>query len=765
MVDRTGNQYLVTRPIYSVNSFNEDYPKVERDHLTLFGQLRRYFSCSRQKAKHITLTLLPVFSWLRAYRIKEWLFSDIVSGLSTGLVAVLQGLAYALLAGVSPGYGLYAAFFPVLMYFVFGTSRHVSAGPFPVLSLMVGSTVTRLVPTGNATTSSLFANESLSLEEQRIIVASSVTVLAGIVQLVMGVLQIGFIVVYLSDALISGFTTAAAILVLVSQLKYVFGLKVKGYSGPIAVIYTLQHIFDQITKTNIPDFLTAIIVMIIVLPVKEINARFKAKLRVPIPIEFIVTIIATGLSYAFDFKKRYNVDVVGNIIKGYHPPTAANTKVLAETVGDGISLAIVGFAVAFSVAKVYSIKHAYAIDGNQELIAFGLANIFSGSFRGFAAGTSLSRSAVQESTGGKTQVASLISASLVMIVILALGFLLQPLQKSVLAAIIIVNLKGMLMHFNEIPVLWRKDKYDCLVWVATFIASVLLDLDIGLAAGVGFELLTVIFRAQFPLCTLEANVGGHDIYRNRKDYREIYELEGVKIFRCPSPIFFANIDFFRSKLRTCVGFNPVRILRKRNKALRKIRKLLKKGELRLTPEGIVNTSYDYQESDDEEIDNNQIEELDLPTYTADLPINIDWNRDLPHNIIVPKIDVHSLILDFAAVSFLDLSAMKGIKAALKEFIRVDVDVYITGIDSHLVDKLEICEFFDSEITTAMFYLTVHDAVLHVQIKRSMISSTKRDPYMQQEKEDNSQPIENGSANDNWILRKREQQSISVGTRF
>ncbi|XP_078536378.1 chloride anion exchanger-like [Lissotriton helveticus] len=764
MADRQGNQYQVARPIYSVNAFNEDYPKMERDHLTICGHLKRYFSCSRQKAKHVALTLFPVFSWMRGYRVKEWLLSDIVSGLSTGLVAVLQGLAYALLAGVSPGYGLYAAFFPVLIYFVFGTSRHVSAGPFPVLSLMVGSTVNRLVKANNGTDHvSSFGN--MTLEEEQIMVAASVTVLAGIVQVVMGVLQIGFIVVYLSDALISGFTTAAAILVLVSQLKYVFGLTVRGYSGVLAVIYTLQHIFDQITNTNIPDLLTAIIVMIIVFPVKEINARFKAKLRVPIPIEFIVTIIATGLSYAFDFEKKYGVDVVGPIIKGYHPPTAANTKVLAETVGDGISIGIVGFAVAFSVAKVYSIKHGYVIDGNQELIAFGLANIFTGSFKGFAAGTSLSRSAVQESTGGKTQVASLISASLVMIVILALGFLLQPLQKSVLAAIIIVNLKGMLMHFNEIPVLWRKDKYDCLVWVATFIASVLLDLDIGLAAGVGFELATVIFRAQFPLCTLEANVGGHDIYRNRKDYREIYEMEGLKIFRCPSPIFFANIDFFRSKLRSSVGFDPVRILRKRNKALRKIRKLLKKGELRMTPEGIINTSYEYQDTDDEELDNNQVEELDLPTYTADLPITIDWKKDLPVNIFVPKIDVHSVIIDFGAVSFLDLSAMKGIKAALKEFIRVEVDMYIVGIDSHLIEKLERCDFFDSEITTSIFFLTVHDAVLHVQMKRSMLSSTKCGSCP--EKEGNVQSIEhehNSDNSDNWSLRQRT-HSVLVGTTF
>uniref|UniRef100_A0A7M4F968 Solute carrier family 26 member 3 n=1 Tax=Crocodylus porosus TaxID=8502 RepID=A0A7M4F968_CROPO len=453
MVEPVGNQYVVARPVYSENLFGEEYEKVHRYHKTFLDHLRLYFRCSSQKCKRIALSLLPITSWLPAYRFKEWMLSDIVSGVSTGLVAVLQGLAFALLANVPPSYGLYTAFFPVIIYFFFGTSRHISVGPFPVLSLMVGDLVTRLVPDdlGNST----LTNVS-SIDEQKVMVAASITVLAGIFQLVLGILQVGFIVIYLSQSLISGFTTAAAIHIVVSQLKFMLQLK---YIS-ISLIAHSTFIFEQIEKTNIADLVTSLIILVIVFVVKEINERFKAKLPAPIPIELIVTVIAAGISYACNFKDKFKVDVVGKLEQGFQAPVAPDINVFQSSVGDGFSIAIVGFAIAFSVAKVYSIKHDYLIDGNQELIAFGLSNIVGGSFKGFAASTSLSRTGVQESTGGKTQVSKIQDLDRVWCIKAACSGHIQ------------------------------------MIWLVTFVAAILLGLDLGLAAAVGFELLTVVFRTQ-----------------------------------------------------------------------------------------------------------------------------------------------------------------------------------------------------------------------------------------------------------------------------
>ncbi|XP_054067593.1 chloride anion exchanger isoform X2 [Rissa tridactyla] len=721
MVEPVGNHYVVARPVYSENLFNEEHEKLRRYHKTFWDHLKVYFRCSSQRVKKIALRLFPIVSWLPAYRFREWILSDIISGINTGLVAVLQGLAFALLVNVPPGYGLYAAFFPVLVYFIFGTSRHISVGPFPVLSLMVGGVVVRLVPDDSAANSTS-TNISL-IDEERVMVAASVTFLSGVFQLLLGMLQFGFIVIYLSQSLISGFTTAAAIHVVVSQLKFMLQLPVPGFNKPFGIIYTLENVFSQITNTNIADLVTSLIVLLIVFVVKEMNDRYKAKLPTPIPIELLVTVLAALISYFFNLEEKFNVAVVGKLEEGFQAPVAPDAGILQKCIGDSISIAIVGFAVAFSVAKVYSIKHDYPIDGNQELIAFGLGNIVGGSFKGFASSTALSRSGVQESTGGKTQIAGIISAVIVLIVILAIGFLLAPLQKSVLASLALGNLKGMLMQFKEVGILWRKDKYDCVIWVATFLAAVFLGLDIGLAAAVAFQLLTVVIRSQIPSCTVLANVGRSNIYRNRKDYTDIYEPEGVKIFRCSSPIFFANIEFFREKLVTAVGFNPLRVLRKRNKALRKIRKMLKNGELQVTPKGLICMANHTHESD-EELDNNSIEELDQPTNMTDLPIQINWGAELPPGITVPRVDIHSIILDFSAVSFLDFSAMRVLQKTLKEFVRLDIDVYIAGAHEGFLEKLERCAFFDEEIKPSMFFLTIHDAVLHILLKKDIASSPK-----------------------------------------
>uniref|UniRef100_A0A3B4DE37 STAS domain-containing protein n=1 Tax=Pygocentrus nattereri TaxID=42514 RepID=A0A3B4DE37_PYGNA len=680
----SASHYVVTRPLYSEETFAEDHEKVYRKRKTTLDHIKQYFSCDSKRVKNAALSVLPIIGWMKMYRVKEWLLGDIVSGVSTGLVAILQGLAYSLLASLPAWYGLYAAFFPVIIYFFLGTSRHISVGAFPVLSLMVGAVVTRLVPDKGSPVN-ITGLEGLTMDEQRAIVSASLTFLVGIFQLAMGVLQVGFIAIYLSDTLVSGFTTAAAVHILISQLKFVLGLTVPGFSGPLAFVYILEGIFSQITSTNLYDLVTSIVVMVVVFVVKELNDRFRSKLPVPIPIEVIMTVIACGVSYAFNFKENHGVDVVGKIPDGFEAPVAPNLHIFQETAVDAFPIAIVGFAVAFAVAKVYSVKHDYVIDGNQELIAFGASNIFGGAFKSLAASTALSRSAVQESTGGKTQIAGALSAIIVLIVTLAIGFLLEPLPKSVLGAVVIVNLKGMLMQVREVPYLWKKDRLDCIVWIVTCVASIFLGLDLGLAVGLGVELLVVI------------NVINP-------------QQKGVKIFKIPAPIFFANIEFFRGKLVDAVGFNPLRILRKRNKALRKMKKLIKKGELTVTSKGLqVTGSFPIDESEDESI----MEDLDQPVDFSDLPVQVNWRSELPANISVPPVTIHSLVLDFSAVSFIDISAIKGLKTALKEFIRVDVEIYIVACDPYIIEKLKSCKFFDDEIKTSIFFLTLHDAILHI----------------------------------------------------
>nr|XP_014427657.1 pendrin [Pelodiscus sinensis]XP_025039034.1 pendrin [Pelodiscus sinensis] len=712
-------RYVVARPIYSEPAFQEENEKKVQLQPTLRERVQGACSCSRKKAFQITKSLLPVLEWLPKYRIKEWLISDIISGVSTGLVATLQGLAFALLVAVPLGYGLYSAFFPLLTYFILGTSRHLSAGPFPVVALMVGSVVLTMAPdekfrivSSNATGLNKTLIDTAARDAQRVVVASTLTFLVGIIQLVFGALQIGFIVRYLADPLVGGFTTAAAFQVFVSQLKIVLNVSTKNYNGILSIIYTLIEIFQKIGTTNIADLIAGLLTIFVCMVVKEINDRYKHKIPVPIPIEVIVTIIATGISYGADLEKRYNAGIVKTIPRGFLPPVPPAVSMFSEMIAAAFSIAVVAYAIAVSVAKVYATKHDYAIDGNQEFIAFGVSNVFAGAFSCFVATTALSRTAVQESTGGKTQVASMISAGIVLISIVALGKLLEPLQKSVLAAVVIANLKGMFMQVFDVPRLWRQNKADAMIWIFTCVAAIILGLDLGLLAGLVFGLLTVVVRVQFPSWGNLGNIPGTDLYKNVKEYKSVVEPEGVKILRFSSPIFYANIDGLKSSLKSTVGFDAVRVYNKRLKALRMIQKLIKKGKLKATKNGIISDSGVTNEAFEPDEDLDDPEDLKIPT--KEVEIQVDWNSELPVKVSVPRVPIHSLIFDFGGVSFLDVVAVRTMRMIIKEFERIDVSVYIASHQDNIIRKLEQCGFFDDNIRKDMFFLTVHDAVLYIQ---------------------------------------------------
>ncbi|KAK2892714.1 hypothetical protein Q8A67_012702 [Cirrhinus molitorella] len=742
--------YHVSRRIYSNRVFDQVHERRTQDFQSLRERLSRTCGCTDDKwAVQKIKGLLPILDWLPKYPVKEWLPGDVVSGVTTGLVCCLQGVAYALLASVAPVYGLYSAFFPILTYFVLGTSRHISVGPFPVTCLMVGSVVLTLAPDEHFLHSVNItgANDTLTdkmvmeidveaREAQRILVACTMTVLVGLFQVAMGLMQVGFLVRYLSDPLVGGFTTAAAFHVFISQIKTILSVPIHNHNGFLSVAYTLIDVGRNINQTNIADLIAGLLTIFIVMAVKEINTKFQHKIPVPIPIEVIVTVIASAISHVMDLNSQYGASIVHSLPRGFAPPQTPNITLIGNILGSSFSTAVVGYAVAVSVAKVYAAKHDYTVDGNQELIAFGVSNIFGGCFSSFVASTALSRTAVQESTGGKSQVAGIISALMVMIVILALGPFLQPLQKSVLAGIVIANLKGMFMQISEVPVLWRQNRTDCLIWIATCLASIVLGLDVGLLAGLVFEMGTVVVRTQFPSCATLGNVPNTDIYKNMKDYKNIDEIPGIKIFKCNSPIYFANIDYFKEKLRDEVGFDAVRVFKKRNKALKKIHKLIKKGKLQSTEDGVVPVASLGVENKAFE---KELEE-GASQPVSEVKVQVDWTSELPVSVSVPRVHIHSLVVDFSSVSFLDVVAAKSLKLVVKEFLRIGVSVYIAGCDGELVRRMEALSFFDEEVTRDILFLSVHDAILFIQLEIS--TGNEEDPLAEKisQLQDDKEPL-------------------------
>uniref|UniRef100_A0A3Q3NMA7 Solute carrier family 26 member 5 n=1 Tax=Mastacembelus armatus TaxID=205130 RepID=A0A3Q3NMA7_9TELE len=690
--------YKIERPVYDEAFIRLQLNRKEKS-TTLRQRLSHQFRCSSEKAKAAALNFLPILTWLPSYPVKKYLFSDVVSGVSTGVVQLPQGLAYAMLAAVPPVYGLYSSFYPLLIYIFFGTSRHVSIGTFAVISLMIGGVVVREAPDSmfyiqptNGTNATAFVDEE-ARDARRVSVAVMLTTLVGIIQIVLGLLRFGFVAIYLTEPLVRGFTTAASMHVFVSQLKYLLGVKTQRFSGPLSVIYSVKAVFSDITSTNITSLIVGLVCLIFLYVVKDINERFKKKLPIPIPGEIIVVIVSTGISYGMSLSTDYKVDVVGKIPTGLLPPAVPEFSLLPSLVTDSFAVAVVGFSIDISLAKIFALKYGYSVDGNQELIALGLCNFISSFFRTFAITCSMSRSLVQESTGGKTQIAGLVVSLVVLVVVVAIGFVFQPLPQTVLAAIIMVNLVGMFKQFRDIPTLWRTSKIELAIWLVAFVASVLLGLEYGLLVAVTFAILTVIYRTQSPKTAVLGHVSDTGLYCDVDEYEEAAEYEGIKIFCSNSSIYFANSDLYVNTLKEKTGVNPEHI-QAAWKAQRK-RKVYKKEE------GVTH----------EVLPCNPVVEEQKNGELGDKASETDI-------FIEPLSTVHSIILDWTSANFIDSVGAKAIKQIIKEYTAVNVHVVIASCSRTLLEQLDTLQFFTGIITTDMVFPTVHDAVLHCQHRNS-----------------------------------------------
>ncbi|XP_036246742.1 solute carrier family 26 member 6 [Molothrus ater] len=673
---------------------------------SLRGYLRKT-RCSGSAAKSLLFRFLPFLRWLPRYPIKDWLLGDIVSGFSVGIMHLPQGLAYALLAGLPPVTGLYSSFYPVFLYFFFGTSRHNSVGPFAVISVMIGSLTESLMPSENFLVSVNGSNATVDEEMRdaaRVELVATITVLTGIFQVALGLLQFGFVVTYLSDPLVRGYTTAASVHVLVSQLKNVFGISQGEASGPLSLFVTVIDLCKKLPDTNVGTLVTSIIAMVAILIVKELNHKFAAKLPMPIPIELITIIVSTGISYGVNLKEKFGISVVGNIPSGLKPPVVPNMSYFGQVAGNAFAIAVVGYAICISLGKIFALKHGYKVDSNQELIALGLCNFLGGFFQCFAISCSMSRSLVQESTGGNSQVAGVIASLVILVTILKIGELFRDLPKAILAAIIIANLKGMFKQFKDLSTLWKSNKVDLLVWVVTFIATLLLNLDIGLAASVAFGLLTVIFRTQLPHYSILGRISDTDVYRDVVEYEMAQEVPGVKIFRSSSTIYFANVELYAEALKKKSGIDVDRLIEKKKKALKKLKKQQKKLEK------------EKAKRKKNAEDGPGVSVIELSAGESSAP-----SEPTLQSLGLPKPSFYAVVLDFSPISFVDTVAIKILKNIFRDFHEIEVDVFIASCPVSVLAQLERGNFFSSAITKHSFFPSVHDAVVHISRERQQAS--------------------------------------------
>uniref|UniRef100_A0A3B3BIA4 Solute carrier family 26 member 6, like 1 n=2 Tax=Oryzias melastigma TaxID=30732 RepID=A0A3B3BIA4_ORYME len=484
---------------------------------------------------------------------------DLISGISVGIMHLPQGMAYALLASVPPVFGLYSSLYPALIYFFFGTSRHISIGTFTILSIMVGGVTEKLAPDEiflKTNGTNITAEVDITARDlYRVKVAAAATLLGGLIQVFLGIVKFGFVGTYLSEPLVRAYTTAAAAHAVVGQLKTIFGVSARRFSGPLSLVYTLVDVCSMLPQTHLPTLVVSAVTMALLIAAKELNGFFSSKLPVPVPVELLTIIAGTLISSYANLQNNYSVKVVGEIPSGLEPPSVPSVSLFGEVIGDAFALAVVGYAISISLGKTFALKHGYKVDSNQELVALGLSNAAGGFFQCFSVCASMSRSLIQVTTGGKTQMAGLASALIVLVTILKLGALFQELPKAVLASVVFVNLKGMFKQYSDIVTLWRSNKTDLVVWLVTWVSTMLLNLDLGLAASITFALFTVIFRTQLPTYSVLGNVPGTELYVDMETHREARQIPGVTIFRSSATVYFANAELYLEALKEKSGLD------------------------------------------------------------------------------------------------------------------------------------------------------------------------------------------------------------------
>nr|XP_020741740.1 prestin isoform X2 [Odocoileus virginianus texanus] len=693
-------RYYVERPIFSHPVLQERLHKKDKVSDSIGDKLKQAFTCTPKKIRNIIYMFLPITKWLPAYKFKEYVLGDLVSGVSTGVLQLPQGLAFAMLAAVPPVFGLYSSFYPVIMYCFLGTSRHISIGPFAVISLMIGGVAVRLVPDDIVIPGGVNAtNGTEARDALRVKVAMSVTLLSGIIQFCLGVCRFGFVAIYLTEPLVRGFTTAAAVHVFTSMLKYLFGVKTKRHSGIFSVVYSTVAVLQNVKNLNVCSLGVGLMVFGLLLGGKEFNERFKEKLPAPIPLEFFAVVMGTGISAGFNLHESYNVDVVGTLPLGLLPPANPDTSLFHLVYVDAIAIAIVGFSVTISMAKTLANKHGYQVDGNQELIALGLCNSIGSLFQTFSISCSLSRSLVQEGTGGKTQLAGCLASLMILLVILATGFLFESLPQT--------------------------------IWLTTFVSSLFLGLDYGLITAVIIALLTVIYRTQSPSYKVLGQLPDTDVYIDIDAYEEVKEIPGIKIFQINAPIYYANSDLYSNALKRKTGVNPAFIMGARRKAMRKYAKEVGNANMANATVVKVDAEVDGEDGTKPEEDENEIK---YPPIVIKSTLPEELQRFMP-----PGDNIHTIILDFTQVNFIDSVGVKTVAGIVKEYGDVGIYVYLAGCSAQVVNDLTRNRFFENPALLELLFHSIHDAVLGSQAREALAEQEGSAVPPQEDSEPNATP--------------------------
>lgn len=436
-----------------------------------------------------------------------------------------QGMAYAMIAGLPVVYGLYAALIPQVVYGFFGTSRHLAVGPVAMDSLLVAAGLTGLAVAGT---------------ENYIALALLLAFMMGALQFSMGVLRLGFLVNFLSRPVISGFTSAAALIIGLNQLPHLLGVTTERSNQLHKLVYGVADALPQTQGTSLAVGLIAILALVGM-------KRWLPKA----PGSLVVVATSTLGSWLLEFESM-GVDVVGAIPQGlpsFSPP-AWNVADARQLLPTALTLAVVAFMEAISVAKALEERHGYRVDANQELRALGLANLLGSMVQSYPTTGGFSRTAVTEQSGGKTPMTAWVAAAIVALTLVALTPLFHHLPHAVLAAIVMVAVAG-LVDVRYPLALWKQDRLEAIILAVTVAVTLTVSLPMGIGVGVLLALAHAVQRMMLPHVAVLGVVEG--VHRNVDRFPQAQTVPDVLVVRYDGALNFANQAHFRSTLNALVN--------------------------------------------------------------------------------------------------------------------------------------------------------------------------------------------------------------------
>lgn len=488
---------------------------------------------------------LPFMDWLASYN-RNTLTGDLTAGLIVAIMLVPQSMAYALLAGLPPQVGLYASILPLIIYGLLGTSRALAVGPVAMVSLLVASALGSL---------------ELGSVAQYVQLALILALLVGVIQLAMGLLKIGFLVNFLSHPVLSGFTSAVAIVIGLSQFKHLIGVSV---ARTESMPELAGLIIEQLPNTNTTVLILSVISVSILLYFKLFLKKHLAKINIP---EHIITpvtklgplvavVVGISLVAIGQLDIAYNIPIVGDIPAGLPALVipSFDLDLILKLAPFAFTIAIVGYLESISVAKALASRRRQKIDANQELIALGTANIGASFTGGYPVAGGFSRSIVNFAAGANTGLASILSACLIALTMLFLTPVFYYLPNAVLGAIILVAVTS-LFDWETVHHTWDYDKVDFISLAVTFVAVLIIGIESGILVGVATSIGLFLWRTSRPHVAVVGQIGDTEEYRNVLRH-DVKTQDNILAMRIDESLYFPNAQYLEEVVLNTLADNP-----------------------------------------------------------------------------------------------------------------------------------------------------------------------------------------------------------------